>query len=156
MSNVTLLSGISGLSFDSHILSPFFFSFVYLISSCSFCFVIFLLTVHSPALFFFSFFFFPPENSPTFFIQRQAFLCVALVEDESWKVVCAACCHVALVFAISHLCKTGFCPFFCDFFVCMCVVFLCCCCCYCCFFHQTEWSTLPTCMYVFFHILRMD
>ena len=28
---------------------------------------------------------------------------------------------MALVFAIMHLYKNGFCPFFCDFFVCMCV-----------------------------------
>ena len=31
---------------------------------------------------------------------------MALVEqlgDDSWSVVCAACCHMALVFAIMHL-----------------------------------------------------
>ena len=33
---------------------------------------------------------------------------MALVEqlgDDSWSVVCAACCHMALVFAIMHLCN---------------------------------------------------
>ena len=33
---------------------------------------------------------------------------MALVEqlgDDSWSVVCAACCHMALVFAIKHLCN---------------------------------------------------
>ena len=45
-SDVCLLSGISGLSFDSPFLSPLFFS---ALSSCSFCLVIFLLIliVHS-------------------------------------------------------------------------------------------------------------
>ena len=31
---------------------------------------------------------------------------MALVEqlrDDSWSVVCAACCHMALVFAVMHL-----------------------------------------------------
>ena len=43
---------------------------------------------------------------------------MALVEqlgDDSWQVVCAVCCHMALVFAIMHLYKTIFiycvCPF---------------------------------------------
>ena len=48
MSDVTLLSGISGLSFDSPFLSPLFFSAK---SSCSFCLVIFLLMVHSSGFF---------------------------------------------------------------------------------------------------------
>ena len=46
MSEVFLLSGISGLSFDSPFLSPLLFFSVW--SSCSFCLVIFLLMVHSP------------------------------------------------------------------------------------------------------------
>ena len=36
---------------------------------------------------------------------------MALVEqlgDDSWQVVCAACCHMALVFAIMHLCNIYF------------------------------------------------
>ena len=36
---------------------------------------------------------------------------MALVEqlgDDSWSVVCAACCHMALVFAIMHLYKKIF------------------------------------------------
>ena len=53
VSDVSLLSGISGLSFDSPFLSPLLF---FLPSpSCSFCLVIFLLMVHSPDFF--------PENS---------------------------------------------------------------------------------------------
>ena len=46
MSEVILLSGISGLSFDSPFLSPLLFFSVW--SSCSFFLVIFLLMVHSP------------------------------------------------------------------------------------------------------------
>ena len=63
MSDVTLLSGISGLSFDSPFLSShlFFFSPSPLALS-----VIFLLMVHSPAFF--------PENSQIFFVKGQAFL----------------------------------------------------------------------------------
>ena len=53
MSGVTLLSGISGLSFDSPFLLPCFA----LYSPCSFCLVIFLLMVLSPYFFFFLFFF---------------------------------------------------------------------------------------------------
>ena len=32
--------------------------------------------------------------------------CMALVEqlgDDSWSVVCVACCHMALIFVIMHL-----------------------------------------------------
>ena len=65
MSDVLLLSGISGLSFDSPFLSPLlllFFSFSFcpvllLFLSCH-C---FLLMVHSPDFF--------PENSQIFFIK---------------------------------------------------------------------------------------
>ena len=37
--------------------------------------------------------------------------------DDSWLVVCTACCHMALVFAMTHLhifqfLKNHFCPFF--------------------------------------------
>ena len=53
-------------------------------------------------------------HSPDFFSQktlkyfslRVRLFCMALVEqlgDDSWSVVCAACCHMALVFAIMHL-----------------------------------------------------
>ena len=77
MSDVALLSGISGLSFDFSCLSPLLFCFVLFCfvvlfcfspasSSCSFCFVIFLLMVHSPDLFFF---FFLLENSQIFFVK---------------------------------------------------------------------------------------
>ena len=56
MSDVSLLSGISGLSFDSPFLSPLLFFSA--LSFCSFCLVIFLLMVHSPDFF--------PENSNIF------------------------------------------------------------------------------------------
>ena len=95
MSDVTLLSGISGLSFDSPFpISSLVFSAQ---SSCSFCLVIFLLMVHSPDFF--------PENSQIFFVKGQAFLYGSCWQlgDDSWQVVCAACCHMALVFAIMHL-----------------------------------------------------
>ena len=61
MSDVSLLSGISGLPFDSLFLSPLLF---FPLSSrfCSFCLVIFLLMVHSPA-------FFSPENFQIFFVK---------------------------------------------------------------------------------------
>ena len=49
MSDVFLLSGISGLSFDSPFLSPLLFFSAQ--SFCSFCLVIFLLIVHSPDIF---------------------------------------------------------------------------------------------------------
>ena len=64
MSDVFLLSGISGLSFDSPFLSPLLsFSAK---SSCPFCFVVFLLMIHSPDIF--------PENSQIFLVKGQAFL----------------------------------------------------------------------------------
>ena len=52
MSDVFLLSGISGLSFDSPFLAPLLFCFSSAWSSCSFCLVIFLLMVHSSSFFF--------------------------------------------------------------------------------------------------------
>ena len=74
--------------------SCFFFFFEF---SCSFCLVIFLLMVHSPD-------FFPRKLK--YFSLRVRLFCMALVEqlgDDSWYVVCAACCHMALVFAVMHL-----------------------------------------------------
>ena len=84
------VSGISGLSFDSPFLSPLLLFSAQ--SSCSFSFVIFLLMVHSP------------DFSPRKLSRR--FFCMALVEqlgDDSLQVVCAAYCHMALVFALIHL-----------------------------------------------------
>ena len=71
MSDVILLSGISGLSFDSPVSSLVFSVW----SSCSFCLVIFLLMVHSPDFF--------PENSniPTLCIYITFFnfvLCLSI------------------------------------------------------------------------------
>ena len=78
MSDVLLLSGISGLSFDSPFLSPLLLFFSAL-SSCSFCFVIFLLMVHSPDIF--------SEKTLKYFSLRVRLFCMALVEqlgDDSW------------------------------------------------------------------------
>ena len=55
--------------------------------------------VHSPDFF--------PETLK-YFSLRVTLFCMALVEqlgDDSWSVVCAACCHMALVFAIMYLCN---------------------------------------------------
>ena len=35
--------------------------------------------------------------------------------DDSWSVVCAACCHMALIFAIMHLYKKNFLYCVCQF-----------------------------------------
>ena len=46
-----------------------------------------------------------PETSSIFFVKRQTF-CMAHVQrlgEDSWSVVCAACCHMTLVFAVMHL-----------------------------------------------------
>ena len=67
-------------------------------SSCSFCLIIFLLMVPSPD---FSF-----EKTLKQFPLRVRLFCMALVEqlgDDSWQVVCAACCLMALAFAIMCL-----------------------------------------------------
>ena len=56
--------------------------------------------VHSPDFFFFSL------QKTQIFSLRVRLFCMALVEqlgNDSWSVVCAACCHMALVFAIMHL-----------------------------------------------------
>ena len=68
MSDVSLLSGISGLSFDSTLLvllpSPITLS---VLSS----FLFFCLLVHSPELF--------PQNSSTIFRLEKGFFCIASV-----------------------------------------------------------------------------
>ena len=68
--------------------------------SCySFCHIFFCLLVHSSELF--------KKNSATFFDKRQFFcVCVAPVQqlgEVSLSVVCAACSHMALVFAVMYL-----------------------------------------------------
>ena len=73
MSDIQLLSGISGLSFDSPFLSPLLFLFV--------CFSLALLLsghVSSNGPFFF--FSFSPEKSQTCF-AKLGILCVAVVEQ---------------------------------------------------------------------------
>ena len=129
MSNVTLLSGISELSFDSHILSPFFFVVVYLIFLLLFC----NFSANCPFSGFFFFLAFFLQKILQHFSFRDRLFCAWLFLNQ---LKMKACCYVALVFAIMHLYKNGFCPFLFEIF----------------FFHQTEWSPLPTCMYVFFYI----
>ena len=58
--------------------------------------------------------------------------------EDSWSVVCAACCHMTLVFAVMHLYNISFFNCFCPF------PFL--------YFKKkssidksTEWSTIPAC-----------
>ena len=96
MSDVFPMPGISGLSFDSTLLSPLMF-----------CCLL-------PSLFLSSFYLFCPlANSPDFFFQKilqyfheEIVFWVALVQqlgDDSWSVVCAVCCHMALAFAARHL-----------------------------------------------------
>ena len=92
MSDVSPLSGISGLSFDSTLLSPLLFFCLILILVMSY---LFCLQVHSSKLF--------PENSSIFFVKRQAKAPVQWLGDVSWQVVCAAYCHMALVFGVMHL-----------------------------------------------------
>ena len=57
--------------------------------------------VHSPDLFFFL-------KTLKRFSLRVWIFCVVPVEqlgDDSWYMVCAACCRMTLVFAIMHLCN---------------------------------------------------
>ena len=78
MSDGSLLSGISGLSFDSPFLSPLLF-FFYLPShlALSVLIVIFLLMVHFPFF----------QKTLKYFSLRVRLFCMALVEqlgDDSW------------------------------------------------------------------------
>ena len=103
MYDVPPLSEISGLSFDSSFLSPLsFFCQVLLLSlSCHF-------SANGPT-------FFSPDNSLIFVCYELGFFCMALVEqlgDDSWKVLCAACCHVVLVFSVMHLFNISYCLLF--------------------------------------------
>ena len=64
--------------------------------------------VHSPDFFFL-------QKILKYFSLRVRLFCMALVEqlgDDSWTVVCAVCCHMALVFAILHLYNIFYCFFF--------------------------------------------
>ena len=83
VSDVSLPSGISGLSFDSTLLSPFLvFLPSPILSSSFFFFFSFCLVQHFPEHF--------SKYSSIFFVK-------------SWSVVWAACCHMTLVFAVIHL-----------------------------------------------------
>ena len=88
MSDVSLLSGISGLSFDSTLLS--------------------LVLLPSPVTF--SAYWPIPKNFfqkiLQYFLLGDQLFCMASVQQlggVSWLVVCAACCHMTLVFAVMHL-----------------------------------------------------
>ena len=83
MSDVSLLSGTSGLSFDSSFLSPL----------SIFCHVTFLLLNHI----------FLETVVQYFFVKSSAFLCGSCWAATGWKVVCAACCRTAVVSARMHV-----------------------------------------------------
>ena len=97
-----------------------------------FCLIVFCLLALSSKLF--------PENSSIFFVKRQAF-CMAPVQrlgEDSWSVVCAACCHMTLVFAVMHLYNIlricyCFCPFLFYTFLKSGID------------KSTEWSMIPAC-----------
>ena len=96
MSDVSLLSGISGLSFDSTLLSPLLFFCLVLLPFLSYLFSV----CWSLLLNFFQ------KILQYFFVKKYAFLYDScLAARRSWSVVCAACCHMALVFAVMHLYK---------------------------------------------------
>ena len=62
-----------------------------------FCLIVFCLLALSCKLF--------PENSSIFSLRDRLF-CMAPVQrlgEDSWSVVCAACCHMTLVYAVKHL-----------------------------------------------------
>ena len=85
---------ISWLSFDSTLLSPFFIFCEVLLLFLSF----FCLLAHSPDCFL--------QKSLQYFSLGDGHFCMAPVwqlGEESWTVVCAACCHMTLVFAVMHL-----------------------------------------------------
>ena len=109
MSDVSLLSGISGVSFDSTLLSPvlFFYLLLLLFSSCPF----FLLTAHTLD-------FFPKKFFNIFRWGIGSFVWLAKQQREvCWSVLWAACCHSALISAVMHLCFfVCFCPFLFNFF----------------------------------------
>ena len=68
---------------------PFFFFFFFFL-------LLLLLMVHSLDFF---------KKTLKHFSLRIRLFCMAVVEqlgDDSWQVVCAACCRMALIFAIMH------------------------------------------------------
>ena len=109
MSDVSPLSGISGLSFDSTLLSPLLFFCLVLIQFLSYLFL--------PAGPFFWTFFFSRKFFNIFHLGDRLFLygsCLA-ARRSKLSVVHAACCHMALVFAVRHLYVyffNCFCPLF--------------------------------------------
>ena len=94
MSDVSPLSGISGLSFDSDLLSPLLFFYLVLL--------LFLLSFSACSSIFLNIF----QKILQYFSLRDRHFCMAPVlqlGEDRWSVVCAACCHMALVFAVMHL-----------------------------------------------------
>ena len=81
MSDVSLLFGISGLSFDSNLLSPLLFFCLVLLLFLSYLF--FCLLVHSPELF--------PEHSSIFFVKREALLYGSCLAARRGKMVGDMC-----------------------------------------------------------------
>ena len=119
------------------------FSFVCLVflagSSCLFCLSVCLLMVHSLDFF--------PKSYATLFLKGLAFLYGSCWAAQRWLwVVCAAFCHLALVFAFMQLCKK-------KIFVVRSIPFLA-------FFSnlvsimQTEWLMTPACPHLMCKITR--
>ena len=99
MSYVSPLSGISGLSLHSTLLcSVLFFCLVQLL------FLSYLFSASLPILV--NFF----QKILHYFWLRDSFVLFCMAPGQqlgevSWLVVCAACCHITLVFAALHLCN---------------------------------------------------
>ena len=95
MSDVSPLSGISGLSIDSTLLSHLFFFCLVLLFFLSYLFCSFWPILLN----------FVKKNLQYCSLTDRRF-CTAPVQqlvEVSWSVVCAACCHMVLVFAVIHL-----------------------------------------------------
>ena len=93
MSDVSPLSGISGLSFDSTLLSPLLFICLVLLPFLSFS---------ASWSFLLNFF----QKILQYFSLRERLFCMTPVQqlgEVSWSVVLAACCHMALVCAVMRI-----------------------------------------------------
>ena len=89
------LYGISGLSFDSTLIFPVLFLCLVML-----IFLSYLFSACWPILLIFF------QKILQHFSLRDWLFCMASVQQlggVSWSVVCAACCHMAVVFAVMHL-----------------------------------------------------
>ena len=99
MSDVSPLSGISGLSVDSTLLSPLLFFCLVLLLFLFYLFFL-CLQVHSPKLFFRKILIYFSLGDRLFYGSSLAARRSKLVGGMSSML---PCCHVALVFAVIHL-----------------------------------------------------